>query len=80
MLIGSAGCIGTGASATCGVTRTLLYLPKSFSDCVEREDEEGDVDRLLLFLCECLDLLDFLLRLKESEEADLEVDEEEDDR
>ena len=33
----------------------------------------------LLFLCDCLNLLDFLLRLKEPEEVDLEVDEEEDD-
>ena len=80
MLIGSADCIGTGASTTYGVTRTLLYLPKSFSGCVERKDEEGDVDRLLLFLCECLNLLDFLLPLKDSEEADMEVDEEVDDR
>ena len=75
ILIGSTGCIGTGASPTCGVKRTLLYLPKS-----EREDEEGDVNHLLLFLCECFDLLDFLLSLKESEEVNLDVNEEEDDR
>ena len=42
------------------------------------EDEEGDVD-CLLFLCECFDLLDFLLRLEEIEEADLEIEEEEED-
>ena len=58
----------------------LELEPKSFSDCVEQEDEEGDIDGLLLFLCECLDLLDFFLCLKEFEEANLQVDEEEDDR
>ena len=80
MLIGSTGCIGTGASATCGDTRTLLYLPKSLSDCKVCEDEEGIINHLLLFLCECLDLSDFLLRLKESKEDDLEVDKQEDNR
>ena len=80
MFIGSAGCTGTGASATCGDTRILLYLPKLLSDCKVCEDEEGVIHHLLLFLCNCLDLLDFLLRLKESKEDDLELDEEEDDR
>ena len=42
------------------------------------EDEEGIVD-CLLFLCECSDLLDFFLRLEETEEADLEVEEDEED-
>ena len=79
MLIGSYGCAGTGGSATCEDLLTLLYLPKSLSDCEVWEDEEGVIDRLLLSLCECLDLLDFFLRLEESEEADLEVEEEEKD-
>ena len=43
------------------------------------EDEEGIIDHRLLFLCEYFDLLDFLLRLEEIEEADLEAEEEEED-
>ena len=75
--MGSSGCTGTGVSTTCGDLLTLLYLPKSLSDC---EVEEGVIDRLLpLILCEYFDLLDFFLRLEEFEEADLEVKEEEED-
>ena len=55
MLTCSAGCSGIGVSATCGANFTLLYLPKSFSDCVA-DIEDDDVDHLLLFLWECLDL------------------------
>ena len=45
------------------------------------EEEEGVIDRLLLFLCECLDLFDFFFRLEEFKESDLDVEvEEKDDR
>ena len=42
------------------------------------DNEEEDV-YLLLFLWECLDLFDFLLLLRESENADLEEEGVEDD-
>ena len=35
--------------------------------------------RLLLFLCECLDLFEFFFRLEEFKESDLEVEEKEED-
>ena len=80
ILIGSAGCIGTGLSTTCGVILTLWYLPKSFSDWVYLEGEEGDTGQLLLFLWTCFDHFDFLLRLWEPEEIQLDENKEEDDR
>ena len=35
------------------------------------------MDRLLLFLCECLDLFEFFFRREELKESDLEVEVEE---
>ena len=50
-------------------------------DWEEFDEEEGVIDRLLLFLWECLDLFEFFFRREELKESDLEVEiEEEDDR
>ena len=73
----SKGCSGAGVSATYRADFTLLYLPQSFFDCVDDTEEDDDVYHGLLFLWECLDLLDFLF-LCEFDGFDLEDDEEDD--
>ena len=77
--LGSSGCMGTGNWTTWGDFLALLYLPMSIWDWEVLEEEEGIIHRLLLFLCECLDLFDFFFHLEEFKESDLEVEEEEED-
>ena len=47
-------------------------------DC-SKEEEDDDVERLPLLLCECLDLFDFILFLWEDKDEDLEEEEDEED-
>ena len=74
----SSGCIGVGVWTTWGDLWALVYLPMSSWDWEVFDEEEGIIDRLLLFLRECLDLFEFFFRREELKEPDLEVEEEDD--